>query len=827
MMNTAPVIKTIEEIASLYPRTRRITAISAFPTPNYTSLHMGHLRGFMLQRGILNLFDAMGYETFFPFGLHPTGKDTFNLVVAVQNDLRNDGINRQITLESSKYGFSSDTLADLVRFQHKKFRNVDLTKASPHDAAHTIVAYLGQEYMDLLSRFNIESADFKSSFMTTIDPIFTTLTTWTINELHSRGYIAEVTEMQPYCRTCDDFKDVTNDKLEVDFSGDTIKANRNQTGDVIGYDKPLSCKADGTPLVMRQGTSVKMIYQHNELPRRTVAMLEDMIAVGRMQITVPDLNQLEDVIETRVNKNLERKTSAHLGALSPITPERVIEPLADSNLYWLMYSIIQYIHDSAKSVGITFQQEHFNATLFEYIFRSEEQLLNENLTPQSVLDSYVPKVKRTVTSSKIYKLRQKIQTENPPVINIMGMEHLWVHLVYSAMFHKALDLDHLFPEGIISYGMVRKLAPVYREEEISESPIAKPVFAEKGEKIYVLHEDGSHSTMIAKGGEPRLDFQKMSKSKGNMVTTIQALNQTKGWINGFGKHYNLDPEKFAADAISLYMIGTVNPLDPLDWSNVAWKAQVERLKRLYSNFVDSILPSIKNTKISDKDRIDLWLESRIKARIDSITSHIFTHDFRYAAEELVASTEMQYDLQRYITMKDGLKLNRDIIASYIGTYTALLSIFMPYVSDRMAEAARIDKLDLLDQMVARNASLEQEVSLLERFAKFEDIPVTTYEKMEKEYWVPYFDQLFSDFRAELMKGTKGGKITPTEIIVAVASQNEQQILTKGLSIYLTKDMIKYIPQLSRMTKGPIGETKVEFKVDNDQIPGTYQIIINA
>ena len=84
--------------------------------------------------------------------------------------------------------------------QLSKYRPDDLDHI--HEAAIPIVHYLGEGYIEELSRFNIDISDFTPTLMSTIDPGFKRFTSWAINRIQDNGYVRFIEKKkQPFLKT--------------------------------------------------------------------------------------------------------------------------------------------------------------------------------------------------------------------------------------------------------------------------------------------------------------------------------------------------------------------------------------------------------------------------------------------------------------------------------------------------------------------------------------------------------------------------------------------------------------------------------------------------
>lgn len=167
-------------------------------------------------------------------------------------------------------------------------------------------------------------------------------------------------------------------------------------------------------------------------------------------------------------------------------------------------------------------------------------------------------------------------------------------------------------------------------------------------------------TAVSANGMMMVDGVKMSKSKGNVITLANALDQ------------------YGADAIRAALIGGAEGMDDLDWRE-------KNVKDLKSK-IDALLGFISNLERSaeknDTSRglPELWLENQVQKHVGTTASDLDVMKTKSAFQTVFFSylNDVKYYLNRTESRPQWL------IDYVIDTLIALLAPFIPYTCEQVA-----------------------------------------------------------------------------------------------------------------------------------------------
>jgi leucyl-tRNA synthetase len=220
-----------------------------------------------------------------------------------------------------------------------------------------------------------------------------------------------------------------------------------------------------------------------------------------------------------------------------------------------------------------------------------------------------------------------------------GIEHAQMHLIYARFWTKALrdiglhSIDEPFNE-LLCQGMVNKQAPWCETCSIT------------------LSVDHMGSPCPHCNGELGLRSAKMSKSLGNTVSPEDMI------------------ERFGADTVRLFILFAANPTAGMDWSDTALEANHRVMLQLLT---------IPNQILSwgDKEsKIDLWLEARMKQRVEEFQTSMDNYDLRRAVE--ISHYELIKDMNWYIRRGGN---NGELGKQLLSVWSHLLSISTPHLAE--------------------------------------------------------------------------------------------------------------------------------------------------
>ena len=184
-------------------------------------------------------------------------------------------------------------------------------------------------------------------------------------------------------------------------------------------------------------------------------------------------------------------------------------------------------------------------------------------------------------------------------------------------------------------------------------------------------------TAIAANGMMMVEGEKMSKSKGNVITLHNAL------------------DTFGADSLRAALMDGAEGMDDLDWRE---KNACDIQSKLNSipAFVNSLVASAdKNSKY---EQADYWLENQIQRHISSVTANLEALKTKSAFQE--AFYTYWNDLRYYVARSESRDV--DLVRYAVNTWIKLLAPFVPYTSEELyaisgsKEIVALDKFPVLE-----------------------------------------------------------------------------------------------------------------------------------
>ena len=162
---------------------------------------------------------------------------------------------------------------------------------------------------------------------------------------------------------------------------------------------------------------------------------------------------------------------------------------------------------------------------------------------------------------------------------------------------------------------------------------------------------------IAVNGFVSLEGQKMSKSKGPLLTLRQAVAD-----NG-------------ADVTRLYILGNAEGTADVDWRNDGVEATRAHLERFY-NFAREVLADGSIDGSAEKTLIDRWMLSRLQRRIGEATEAMQNIQTRRA---LQSAFYLLFNDLRWYQRRGGRNQLRAVLSAWV----RMMSPFTPHVCEEI------------------------------------------------------------------------------------------------------------------------------------------------
>ncbi len=181
-------------------------------------------------------------------------------------------------------------------------------------------------------------------------------------------------------------------------------------------------------------------------------------------------------------------------------------------------------------------------------------------------------------------------------------------------------------------------------------------------------------TAISANGMMMVDGVKMSKSKGNVITLTNALNE------------------YCADPLRATLISGAEGMDDLDWRDKNardLKSKIESLPGFVSN-----LEASANPDDNSRTLVELWLESQAQKHIANATSYLEVMKTKSAFQEVFFS--FWNDIRHYLSRTNARP--KWLIEYVNDTFVALLVPFIPYTCEQIGESRGRSRLASLENL---------------------------------------------------------------------------------------------------------------------------------
>lgn len=191
------------------------TTIVAFSTPS-GRLHIGHALGQVAGDVSSRYAEMQGKKSFFPFGIHATGKDLLKMLEEVSPT------DPKYQEKRKMYGLTD--------------ADVDNIMSSPgqDNRVRALIQHYRNSYGLNLSDLGVNIE--QDAFFSTDESPFHTYTQWVLRRLNDQGLIVKTSSPRPYCPQCGDIKAIEGDFSEVSPEGKVeLEDVRIQKGNMLFF----------------------------------------------------------------------------------------------------------------------------------------------------------------------------------------------------------------------------------------------------------------------------------------------------------------------------------------------------------------------------------------------------------------------------------------------------------------------------------------------------------------------------------------------------------------------------------------------------------------
>lgn len=431
----------------------------------------------------------------------------------------------------------------------------------------------------------------------------------------------------------------------------------------------------------------------------------------KMQI-IPELyrKQFKDTFEWLDRRPCARKRG--LGTPLPFDKGWMIESLSDSTIYMAFYAIKKLIDE------FKIKPEQMTEEFFDYIFNGKDSK-NSDVTKKEKgkAGEELPKDKASelLPKAQLDKLREEFDYWYPVDLRHTYPAHLSNHLSFFIFAHAGLFAEKYWPKAISFHGMV-----------------------------------------LSSG-------EKMSKSKGNVITLIDVRN------------------KYFADLFRAYMISATTLDGDFDWTEQDASAIEKKLAGIFSVIEEAA------KKIGGKVNGTNWFISRFENSIKEATENFDNFNLRDYAQ--IALFRIPSDYNKFARRCSSESELNAVNSHVLERWIKLLAPLVPHMAEE------------LWSKLGKKTFVSLETWPAPDFSKID-------EKVEKQEAT--FEKIMDDIR-QILKITKK---TPSKICIYTVPpelkyfESAEAFLSKEfdakVSVYAVNDKNKYDPE-NKASKAKLGK----------------------
>jgi leucyl-tRNA synthetase len=191
------------------------TTIVAFSTPS-GRLHIGHALGQVAGDVASRYAEMQGKKSFFPFGIHATGKDLLKILEEVSPS------NSQYQEKRRIYGLGDEDARSI------------LSNPDQENQVRALIRHYRTSYGLNLSDLGVNIEP--DAFFSTDESPFHTYTQWVLRRLNDQELIVKTSSPRTYCPKCGDIKAIEGDFSEVSPEGKiNLEDVRIQKGNMLFF----------------------------------------------------------------------------------------------------------------------------------------------------------------------------------------------------------------------------------------------------------------------------------------------------------------------------------------------------------------------------------------------------------------------------------------------------------------------------------------------------------------------------------------------------------------------------------------------------------------